>query len=180
MTASSTTPFPSTAVFDHAKPKYIEVPGWQEDITGCKSFDELPQAVAQGAMDGPARLLDPAGRPGQPVGQPLRGPAHGGRRRAAAVAGDRDVLGQVGEETGRQDVGRVDVGWGGRAHRDAPSGTRRAATSAAVRAISLPTTISPSSTPIPGLASTCPASHAMATCADTCAERSVSAQVPPQ
>ena len=33
------------AVFDHAKPKYIEVPGWQEDITGCKSFDELPQAA---------------------------------------------------------------------------------------------------------------------------------------
>ena len=33
------------AVFDHAKPKYIEVPGWQEDITGCRSFDELPQAA---------------------------------------------------------------------------------------------------------------------------------------
>ena len=33
------------AVFDHAKPKYIEVPGWQEDITDCRSFDELPQAA---------------------------------------------------------------------------------------------------------------------------------------
>ena len=33
------------AVFDHAKPKYIEAPGWQEDITGCRSFDELPQAA---------------------------------------------------------------------------------------------------------------------------------------
>ncbi len=31
------------AVFDAAKPKYIEVPGWTEDITGCKSFDELPK-----------------------------------------------------------------------------------------------------------------------------------------
>ena len=31
------------AFFDAAKPKYIEVPGWTEDITGCKSFDELPK-----------------------------------------------------------------------------------------------------------------------------------------
>lgn len=31
------------ALFDAAKPKYIEVPGWTEDITGCKSFDELPK-----------------------------------------------------------------------------------------------------------------------------------------
>ena len=33
------------SVFDHAKPKYIEVPGWKEDITGCRSFDELPKAA---------------------------------------------------------------------------------------------------------------------------------------
>src|ERR1019366_5710805 len=56
----------------------------------------------------------------------------------------------------------------------------RAATSAATRAISLPTIIIPSSTPIPGLASTCAAPHAMAICADTCADRSVSLQLPPQ
>ena len=31
------------ALFDAAKPKYIEVPGWTEDITGCKSFNELPK-----------------------------------------------------------------------------------------------------------------------------------------
>ena len=31
--------------FDHAAPKYIEVPGWQEDISGCRSFDELPAAA---------------------------------------------------------------------------------------------------------------------------------------
>ena len=31
------------ALFDAAEPKYIEVPGWTEDITGCKSFDELPK-----------------------------------------------------------------------------------------------------------------------------------------
>ena len=33
------------SVFDHAKPKYIEVPGWKEDITSCRSFDELPKAA---------------------------------------------------------------------------------------------------------------------------------------
>ena len=33
------------SVFDHAKPKYVEVPGWKEDITGCRSFDELPKAA---------------------------------------------------------------------------------------------------------------------------------------
>lgn len=27
----------------HAKPVYEEVPGWKCDITGCRSFDELPQ-----------------------------------------------------------------------------------------------------------------------------------------
>lgn len=31
------------ALFDAAKPKYIEVPGWTEGLTGCKSFDELPK-----------------------------------------------------------------------------------------------------------------------------------------
>ena len=29
--------------FDRATPKYIEVPGWHEDISGCKSFEELPR-----------------------------------------------------------------------------------------------------------------------------------------
>ena len=33
------------SVFDHAKPKYVEVPGWKEDITSCRSFDELPKAA---------------------------------------------------------------------------------------------------------------------------------------
>ncbi|WP_449060522.1 adenylosuccinate synthase [Planomonospora algeriensis] len=28
--------------FHHAKPVYEEFPGWQEDITGAKSFDDLP------------------------------------------------------------------------------------------------------------------------------------------
>jgi adenylosuccinate synthase len=28
--------------FHHAKPIYEEVPGWQEDITGCRRFEELP------------------------------------------------------------------------------------------------------------------------------------------
>ena len=29
--------------FHHATPIYQEFPGWDEDITGCRSFDELPQ-----------------------------------------------------------------------------------------------------------------------------------------
>ena len=29
--------------FHHAKPIYEELPGWKCDITGCRSFDELPQ-----------------------------------------------------------------------------------------------------------------------------------------
>lgn len=28
--------------FHHAKPIYEEFPGWQEDITGAKTFDDLP------------------------------------------------------------------------------------------------------------------------------------------
>ena len=34
---------PSTITrFSRCKPVYIEMPGWQEDVTGIKSFDELP------------------------------------------------------------------------------------------------------------------------------------------
>ena len=28
--------------FHHAKPVYEDFPGWQEDITGAKSFEDLP------------------------------------------------------------------------------------------------------------------------------------------
>ena len=28
--------------FHHAKPIYEELPGWDEDITGCRRFEELP------------------------------------------------------------------------------------------------------------------------------------------
>ncbi len=31
--------------FQRCKPVYIELPGWKEDISGIKSFDELPQAA---------------------------------------------------------------------------------------------------------------------------------------
>lgn len=31
--------------FHHAKPVYEEVPGWKTDISGCRTFDELPQAA---------------------------------------------------------------------------------------------------------------------------------------
>jgi adenylosuccinate synthase len=30
-------------VFHHAKPIYEELPGWQTDITGCRTFEELPK-----------------------------------------------------------------------------------------------------------------------------------------
>ena len=32
-------------LFHHAKPVYEELPGWKQDISGCRSFDELPQAA---------------------------------------------------------------------------------------------------------------------------------------
>lgn len=31
--------------FQRCKPIYVELPGWKEDITGVKSFDELPEAA---------------------------------------------------------------------------------------------------------------------------------------
>ena len=32
-------------LFHHAKPIYEEVKGWNCDISGCRTFDELPQAA---------------------------------------------------------------------------------------------------------------------------------------
>jgi len=29
--------------FHHAKPVYENFPGWDEDITGCKTFEQLPK-----------------------------------------------------------------------------------------------------------------------------------------
>jgi adenylosuccinate synthase len=31
--------------FHHAKPIYEELPGWKEDITGCRTFGSLPKAA---------------------------------------------------------------------------------------------------------------------------------------
>ncbi|MCL2504125.1 MAG: adenylosuccinate synthase [Coriobacteriia bacterium] len=33
------------SVFHHAKPVYEELPGWNTDITGCRTFEELPKAA---------------------------------------------------------------------------------------------------------------------------------------
>ena len=33
------------SVLHHSTGKYIELPGWTEDITGCRNLDELPQAA---------------------------------------------------------------------------------------------------------------------------------------
>ncbi|KQQ07330.1 adenylosuccinate synthase [Rathayibacter sp. Leaf296] len=35
----------SQSDFHHAKPIYEDFPGWQEDITGCRTFADLPQAA---------------------------------------------------------------------------------------------------------------------------------------
>lgn len=35
----------TTAEYERVKPIYLEMPGWQEDITNVKSFEELPQAA---------------------------------------------------------------------------------------------------------------------------------------
>jgi len=34
-------PMTQTA-FHHARPVYEQLPGWWEDISGCRSFDDLP------------------------------------------------------------------------------------------------------------------------------------------
>lgn len=38
----STTTFPLNPLLDKAMPEYIELPGWDEDITKCRKFSELP------------------------------------------------------------------------------------------------------------------------------------------
>ncbi len=39
------THFPSTAVLEQAKPVYEYVEGWTEDISDCRSFEDLPRAA---------------------------------------------------------------------------------------------------------------------------------------
>jgi len=34
-------------VFHHARPIYEELPGWKTDITGCRTFEELPKAAQE-------------------------------------------------------------------------------------------------------------------------------------
>ncbi len=37
--------FPLTPILDEARPVYEEWPGWDEDVTGCRSFDALPETA---------------------------------------------------------------------------------------------------------------------------------------
>ncbi len=37
--------FPLNAVLDEAEPVYIEMPGWEEDISGVREFDKLPASA---------------------------------------------------------------------------------------------------------------------------------------
>lgn len=39
--------FPVSAKLDHAKPILKSLPGWKSDISGARSFDELPEAAQQ-------------------------------------------------------------------------------------------------------------------------------------
>ena len=41
------TRFPLTPVLDEARPVYIECDGWEEDITSCRRFEELPKAARE-------------------------------------------------------------------------------------------------------------------------------------
>jgi adenylosuccinate synthase len=50
--------------FHHATPVYEELPGWTEDITGCKTFEELPK----NAQDYVRALEDMSGAPISAVG----------------------------------------------------------------------------------------------------------------
>ncbi len=39
------TDFPLTPALEIAKPKYLEMDGWEDDITKCRKFNELPEAA---------------------------------------------------------------------------------------------------------------------------------------
>ena len=38
---------PFSIVEDYINPKYIEMEGWQEDITNCTSYGELPSQMKE-------------------------------------------------------------------------------------------------------------------------------------
>lgn len=43
--------FPLNAVLEEAKPIYIEMPGWNEDISGVRAFDGLPRNARQYVLE---------------------------------------------------------------------------------------------------------------------------------
>ncbi|MDZ4712888.1 MAG: adenylosuccinate synthase [bacterium] len=43
----TTTDFPLTPALEIAKPEYIEMEGWSEDISKCRKFNELPEAAQE-------------------------------------------------------------------------------------------------------------------------------------
>jgi adenylosuccinate synthase len=61
--------FPSTAVLERARPVYETLPGWRCDVSGARSFGELP-AAAQSYV----RAIETA------VGVPVRWVSNGPRR----------------------------------------------------------------------------------------------------
>jgi adenylosuccinate synthase len=55
---------PSQSDFHHARPVYEYLPGWTEDITGCRTFSDLPQT----AQDYVKRLEELCGAPISGIG----------------------------------------------------------------------------------------------------------------
>ena len=37
--------FPLTPYLDECRPRYVELPGWQEDLSECRRWEDLPQAA---------------------------------------------------------------------------------------------------------------------------------------
>ncbi len=68
-------------VLHHARARYVDLPGWTEDITGCRREDELPQA----ARDYLAFIAEETG---VPIAQISVGPAR-----------DQVIWTQIGEQT---------------------------------------------------------------------------------
>ncbi len=58
-------------VFHHAKPIYEELPGWNEDITHCRTFDELPKnardyiTFIEDLADVPVSMIAVGAQPGR-------------------------------------------------------------------------------------------------------------------
>ena len=51
--------FPPNAILDEAEPVYMEMPGWEEDITGVRHFDDLPATARDYVLEIERRIECP-------------------------------------------------------------------------------------------------------------------------